>query len=97
MKNNQNVKLTAIVIVIAMIGFLLLFYTNKSNTTKNTNIGGCTSTIESGIRHIDKYVIYEGGIKYILYRETFGGLFGMNITKDSLELELLHKELKENK
>lgn len=95
MKN--NVKLTAIVIVIAMIGFLLLFYTNKSNTTKNKNISGRISNIESGIRHIDKYVIYESGMKYILYREADGGLFGTNITKDSLELELLHKKLKENK
>jgi len=44
---------------------------------------------DSGIRFVGRYEIEEGGMKYIVYREVDGGLFILNITKDSLDVERL--------
>lgn len=57
--------------------------------------GGLESTVqtESGITLVGKYKILESGMKYIIYREVDGGLFIINITKDSLETEFIRKQL----
>ena len=44
---------------------------------------------DSGINFVGRYEIEEGGMKYIVYREVDGGLFILNITKDSLDVEHL--------
>ena len=44
---------------------------------------------DSGISFVGRYEIEEGGMKYIVYREADGGLFILNITKDSLDVERL--------
>lgn len=44
---------------------------------------------DSGIFFVGRYEIEEGGMKYIVYREVDGGLFILNITKDSLDVERL--------
>jgi hypothetical protein len=44
---------------------------------------------DSGINFVGRYEIEEGGMKYIVYREVDGGLFILNITKDSLDVERL--------
>lgn len=44
---------------------------------------------DSGIRFVGRYEIEEGGMKYVVYREVDGGLFILNITKDSLDVERL--------
>ena len=41
---------------------------------------------ESGISFVGKYEVMEHGMKYVIYRECDGGLFILNITKDSLEV-----------
>ena len=44
---------------------------------------------DSGISFVGRYEIEEGGMKYVVYREISGGLFILNITKDSLDVERL--------
>ena len=44
---------------------------------------------DSGINFVGRYEIEEGGMKYVVYRELDGGLFILNITKDSLDVERL--------
>ena len=44
---------------------------------------------DSGISFVGRYEIEEGGMKYLVYREVKGGLFILNITKDSLDVERL--------
>jgi len=41
---------------------------------------------DSGISFVGRYEIEEGGMKYVVYREGHGGLFILNITKDSLDV-----------
>ena len=43
-----------------------------------------------------RYEVTESGMRYIVYREVYGGLFIINTTKDSLETELARKRLLEN-
>lgn len=52
-----------------------------------------THKTESGISFVSRYEILETGMKYIMYREVDGGLFIINITKDSLETEFIRKQL----
>ena len=44
---------------------------------------------DSGISFVGRYEIEEGGMKYVVYREIDGGLFILNITKDSLNVDRL--------
>jgi len=47
---------------------------------------------DSGIKFVGRYEIEEGGMKYVVYREIDGGLFILNITKDSLDVERLRND-----
>ena len=56
-------------------------------------LAGCqqrdnTKRVESGITFVGRYEITEGGMRYVLYREVDGGLFIINVTKDSMETEV---------
>ncbi len=61
--------------------------TTEEKTTKHTK-----KTNSEIILFVERYEIEEGGMKYILYREVSGGLFILNITKDSLEVKRLRSE-----
>ena len=52
-----------------------------------------TQRTDSGISLVGKYEVVENKMKYIVYREVDGGLFIINITKDSLEMAVYRQQL----
>ena len=65
-----------------------VFISCSNQTTEQTPTNKVTKK-DSGIIFVGRYEIEEGGMKYVVYREIDGGLFILNITKDSLDVERL--------
>ena len=59
----------------------------------NENHRDNTHRTDSGIYLVGRYEVTENKMKYIVYREVDGGLFIINITKDSLEMAVYRKQL----
>lgn len=79
MPNASNLLYTILVAV-----FLVGCQGNHRDNTQKT---------ESGINLVGRYEVTENNMKYIVYREVDGGLFIINITKDSLEMAVFRKQL----
>ena len=65
-----------------------VFISCGNRTTEQTPTNNVNKK-DSGIRFVGRYEIEEGGMKYVVYREVDGGLFILNVTKDSLDVERL--------
>ena len=68
---------------------LVCVFISCSNPTADQMPTNNVKKKRSGISFIGRYEIEEGGMKYVVYREVDGGLFILNITKDSLDVERL--------
>lgn len=65
--------------------------TYNSSKKKKSEPKNITKVVKnnSGIRAVGRYDFKEAGMRYVLYREVDGGLFIINMTKDSLEVDHL--------
>lgn len=79
MRNASNLLYTMLIAV-----FLIGCQRNHRDNTQRT---------DSGIHLVGRYEVVENKMKYIIYREVDGGLFIINITKDSLEVAVYRQQL----
>ena len=73
----------------ALYTLLACVFISCSNQTTEQAPTNNVKKKDSGISYVGRYEIEEGGMKYVVYREVDGGLFILNITKDSLDVERL--------
>jgi len=81
MSNYRNCFALAYVLLVAVF-FVGCETTHRNNTQKT----------ESGIPLCGRYEVVENKMKYIVYRND-GGLFVINLTKDSLEVAFYRQRL----
>ena len=87
----KNPKRTISYSLYALLACVFISCSHSSQEQVSVEPLGITQQ-ESGISFVGKYEVMEHGMKYVIYREVDGGLFILNITKDSLEVANLRNE-----
>jgi hypothetical protein len=88
-KLKMSFELAMVVLVTCFTVSCVGVESTESEPNRDVDVNG------NDLSFIDKFYVKEGDMDYVIYREYDGGIFIINITKDSLEVERLRNPLQQ--
>lgn len=71
--------------------YILFVFVFLIGCQTRTPLGNNAETVTTGYPRVKATEYYTSGIHYKIFKSSDGGLFILNLTKDSLEIENLNK------